>query len=214
VQLLEQPGVAYTQRLVAATPRVGRTLNELLPPSERAAFAREAPKQQDVEALGPVDTTPLLEVRGLSKTFEADGRNGFVTRWLRQIRGADQEATNKRGQIAVPAVRNVSFTLKPGARLGIVGESGSGKTTTSRMIARLLDQTEGAITFKGRAQLAFQSLFAAAPYPGGLSGSAGQPQSALHRLSGHSQSAAPGGAFDFTGCGARARHGCCQTGGL
>ena len=44
---------------------------------------------------------------------------------------------------------NVSFTLKPGARLGIVGESGSGKTTTSRMIARLLDQTEGAISFKG-----------------------------------------------------------------
>jgi peptide/nickel transport system ATP-binding protein len=148
-QVLEQPGVPYTQRLVAATPRVGRTLNELLPPSERAAFVLEAPKQQNVEALAHADTTPLLEVRGLSKTFEGDGRSGFVTRWLRQIRGADQEATNKRGQIAVPAVRNVSFTLKPGARLGIVGESGSGKTTTSRMIARLLDQTEGAISFKG-----------------------------------------------------------------
>ena len=147
-QVLEQPGVPYTQRLVAATPRVGRTLNELLPPSERAAFALDTPKQQDIEAHGHADTTPLLEVRGLSKTFESDGRSGFVTRWLRQIRGAGKEATSDR-QIAVQAVRNVSFTLRPGARLGIVGESGSGKTTTSRMIARLLDQTEGAISFKG-----------------------------------------------------------------
>jgi peptide/nickel transport system ATP-binding protein len=147
-QVLEQPGVAYTQRLVAATPRVGRTLCELLPPSERAAFALEVPKQHDDGALGPAGTTPLLEVRGLSKTFEEDGRNGVLTRWLRKIRGAGQEATSDGRQI-VHAVRNVSFTLKPGARLGIVGESGSGKTTTSRMIARLLDQTEGAISFKG-----------------------------------------------------------------
>ena len=46
-------------------------------------------------------------------------------------------------------MRDVSLTLERGARFGIVGESGSGKTTMSRMIARLLDQTEGRIAFDG-----------------------------------------------------------------
>jgi peptide/nickel transport system ATP-binding protein len=36
------------------------------------------------------------------------------------------------------AVNDVSFTLRPGERLGLVGESGSGKTTTALAIMRLL----------------------------------------------------------------------------
>lgn len=36
------------------------------------------------------------------------------------------------------AVEDVSFTLRPGERLGLVGESGSGKTTTALAIMRLL----------------------------------------------------------------------------
>jgi peptide/nickel transport system ATP-binding protein len=49
------------------------------------------------------------------------------------------------------AVDDVSLTMKPGESLGLVGESGSGKSTTSRMICRLIDPSEGAILFDGQA---------------------------------------------------------------
>ncbi|CAN5215263.1 ABC transporter ATP-binding protein [soil metagenome] len=47
------------------------------------------------------------------------------------------------------ALKTFSMTMAAGESVGLVGESGSGKSTTSRMICRLLDQTEGQINFNG-----------------------------------------------------------------
>ncbi len=47
------------------------------------------------------------------------------------------------------AVRNVSFTLKPGERVALVGENGAGKTTVTKLLARLYDPTEGRIMLDG-----------------------------------------------------------------
>jgi peptide/nickel transport system ATP-binding protein len=49
----------------------------------------------------------------------------------------------------LPAVRDVSFEVKPGEVLSVIGESGSGKSTIGRMILRLSPITAGAITFDG-----------------------------------------------------------------
>jgi ABC-type multidrug transport system fused ATPase/permease subunit len=46
-------------------------------------------------------------------------------------------------------LRNVSFTLQPGERLALVGENGAGKTTLIKLLTRLFDPTEGAITCDG-----------------------------------------------------------------
>jgi len=48
------------------------------------------------------------------------------------------------------AVRNVTFCLVPGARVGIVGESGSGKSTLGRLLVGLDTLSEGRITFDGQ----------------------------------------------------------------
>ena len=48
------------------------------------------------------------------------------------------------------AVRNVSFELKRGDRLGIIGHNGSGKSTTLKMLSRITTPTEGRITMSGR----------------------------------------------------------------
>jgi peptide/nickel transport system ATP-binding protein len=54
---------------------------------------------------------------------------------------------------AVPAIRELSFDLKPGKILGLVGESGAGKSMVGRAIAQLLPPgfgiTAGTIVFQG-----------------------------------------------------------------
>jgi ABC-type oligopeptide transport system ATPase subunit len=76
--------------------------------------------------------TPVLELRGLSKTFALPVRGGWFRRYT------DHHA-----------VRNVNLTLPPNAILGLVGESGSGKTTTGMMAMRLLEPTSGQILVEG-----------------------------------------------------------------
>jgi len=48
-----------------------------------------------------------------------------------------------------PAVRDVSFTIKPGEILGYLGPNGAGKSTTVKMITGLIEPSQGQILFRG-----------------------------------------------------------------
>ena len=72
-----------------------------------------------------------LQVEGLKKHFHVGG--GFL--------GGEA--------VTVRAVENVSLSVPEGASVGLVGESGCGKSTVSRAILRLVEPTEGRITFDG-----------------------------------------------------------------
>jgi len=50
---------------------------------------------------------------------------------------------------AIPAIRNVSFTLGQGTVLGLLGPNGSGKSTTVSLLAGLRDPSGGQILFEG-----------------------------------------------------------------
>jgi ATP-binding cassette subfamily B protein len=50
----------------------------------------------------------------------------------------------------VKALKNVSFRLRPGEKLGIVGRTGSGKSTLLRLLMRFYDVNEGRILLDGK----------------------------------------------------------------
>ncbi len=54
-------------------------------------------------------------------------------------------------------VDDVSFTIGRGETLGLVGESGSGKSTVARMLLRLIEPTDGAVSYGGRDLLAMKA---------------------------------------------------------
>jgi oligopeptide transport system ATP-binding protein len=77
-------------------------------------------------------TEPLLKVENLKKHFPITG--GILGRPVSSVKAVD----------------GVSFTVNKGETLGIVGESGCGKSTTGRMLMRLIDPSEGRVTFEER----------------------------------------------------------------
>jgi ABC-2 type transport system ATP-binding protein len=51
---------------------------------------------------------------------------------------------------SIPAVQDLSFTLRSGDVLGCLGPNGSGKSTTVKMLTGLLEPTRGLVRFDGR----------------------------------------------------------------
>lgn len=50
---------------------------------------------------------------------------------------------------AIPAVQDVTFSIRPGQILGYLGPNGSGKSTTVKMLTGLIEPSDGEIFFRG-----------------------------------------------------------------
>ena len=88
-----------------------------------------------------VNTSPLLEVKNLSKRFDLD--HGF----LESVKFRGGKLISERR--SVHAVNGVSFDVKRAEALCIVGESGCGKSTIARLVAGLLKPNDGEIFYDG-----------------------------------------------------------------
>jgi peptide/nickel transport system ATP-binding protein len=97
--------------------------------------------------------TTLIEARGLSKRFVK--RADLAARIVGRLGGDRREET-------VHAVDAVDLAIAKGEVVGLVGESGCGKSTLGRMIAGLLEPTEGEVVFKGRSRSTLDSAEARA----------------------------------------------------
>jgi peptide/nickel transport system ATP-binding protein len=115
------PRHVYTKRLVAASPTATSHIEDLVTDEERSQYLAMLAACKPRPAPAP-GTPLLLDVKNLAKRYDQGS----------------------------PAVADFSMTMAAGESVGLVGESGSGKTTTSRMICRLIDPSEGAILFDGQ----------------------------------------------------------------
>ncbi|WP_298858593.1 dipeptide ABC transporter ATP-binding protein [uncultured Sulfitobacter sp.] len=103
-------------------------LREMQHPYTRMLFAASSHK---VDLPQTEAAHPLLEVTNVSRDYHTPRKTLF----------------GKTGKFR--AVKNVSFTLHKGERLGLVGESGCGKSTLTRALLGLEQVQEGTITLGG-----------------------------------------------------------------
>jgi peptide/nickel transport system ATP-binding protein len=90
---------------------------------------------------------PLLELRGVSKRFER--KLDFAGRLANRL-GANLRETT------VHAVDAVSLAVREGEVVGLVGESGCGKSTLGRLVARILEPSEGERLWRGQPYAALE----------------------------------------------------------
>jgi peptide/nickel transport system ATP-binding protein len=119
--LFRDPRHVYTKRLVAASPTATSRIEDLVTDEEKSQYLAMLAACKPRPAPSP-GTPLLLDVQSLAKRYDQGS----------------------------PAVTDFSMTMAAGESVGLVGESGSGKTTTSRMICRLIDPSEGVILFDGQ----------------------------------------------------------------
>ncbi|SFB10101.1 MULTISPECIES: ATP-binding cassette domain-containing protein [unclassified Bacillus (in: firmicutes)] len=83
----------------------------------------------------------MIEVKGLRKEFKSySSRAG--------LKGAFRDLFTRNYKI-VPAVNDISFSIKQGEMVGYIGENGAGKSTTIKMLTGILTPTSGNIMVNG-----------------------------------------------------------------
>ena len=129
-------GHPYTRKLMRATPRPGVSLRDLLPEDESGEGATSVPASTK-----NTGTAPLLVVEKLVKEYPRKRPGGPLAKIFARQPAPEPDTFR--------AVDGISFTVARGESVGLVGESGCGKSTTSTMVMRLIDKSDGVIMFDG-----------------------------------------------------------------
>lgn len=118
--------IAYLAQIYAPIEKISRNMNEIQSSmtSVERVFALLDEKREVVEDKHP---QPLHRIRG-----------EFIFKKVSFAYDAQR-----------PVIKNISFTLQAGDRVGIIGSTGAGKSTLMSLLARFYDPQEGTILVDG-----------------------------------------------------------------
>ena len=96
---------------------------------------------------------PIISVEGLGKkyTLRHEGQQRYKA--LRdEILQLPKKLFSRRAveQEEFWALKDVSFDIMPGDRVGIIGRNGAGKSTLLKLLSRITEPSKGRITMRGR----------------------------------------------------------------
>jgi len=95
----------------------------------------------------------ILNVEGLGKRyFLGEGHDGRYQRFSEAILGMFGPAMAQRAspENEFWALKDVSFEINQGDRLGVIGSNGSGKSTLLKLLSRITEPTQGRFSLRGR----------------------------------------------------------------
>jgi homopolymeric O-antigen transport system ATP-binding protein len=101
--------------------------------------------------------SPVIRVENLSKKFilthETQERytslRDVIAKRARALAGKDKKEDSGRKEEFF-ALKDVSFDVEQGDRIGIVGRNGAGKSTLLKILSRITEPSKGKITIRGR----------------------------------------------------------------
>ncbi len=104
-------------------------------------------------------TLPAIEVTGLSKRYiighqtqKDDGLRHVLQRGLtKPFRWAKNGFRSTSTTLEeFWAIKDISFSVRPGEVVGVIGRNGAGKSTLLKVLSRITEQTQGRIHLRGR----------------------------------------------------------------
>ncbi len=93
--------------------------------------------------IGDPSANARVEMQNVSVDFPIYHANARSLKRMLFNAASGRIAENQRHHVVVLALREVSFTLRPGDRLGLVGGNGAGKTTLLRTLAGIYEPVAG-----------------------------------------------------------------------